>query len=290
MLPSEGSLAFVLARPWLCWGLLPVASACSAYVLTSLLLEWYIRRPGMDTKLILYDSVKKKVDEKEKESAESRIALAEECQKQTDKFSGKPMSLFLQWRYGVWVTAGPSATLLAVLLLAPGMDYVAGDFSQKLQPLTMARHFLSLAFVCDFFLYWGHRIQHEVPYLWKNVHAQHHQLGTPTPAGTIFIHDLDATLQASLPLLLGGLLVRPHPVLYWLYIFCHIANNVQNHSGVDCEKDALFRVVTGRCLPLRSSARHHDAHHRFSNYGGKAKNFAEMFWIWDWAFGTLRRL
>ena len=46
-------------------------------------------------------------------------------------------------------------------------------------------------------LYWGHRIQHEIPALWK-LHAMHHGLETPTPMGTIFIDPIDATLQVRL--------------------------------------------------------------------------------------------
>ncbi len=55
---------------------------------------------------------------------------------------------------------------------------------------------LTLALVVgDFFLYWGHRVQHESQYLYDNHHSFHHSLVTPTPAGTLYIDSIDATLQ-----------------------------------------------------------------------------------------------
>lgn len=87
-----------------------------------------------------------------------------------------------------------------------------------------------------------------------------------------------------------GIIVSPgpgvHPITYWLYILFHISNNVQNHSGIN---NFWFDLITLKVLPGRSANSHHDMHHRFGNYGRGAKNYAEMFWIWDWSFGTLRR-
>ena len=80
------------------------------------------------------------------------------------------------------------------------------------------------------------------------------------------------------------LLIRPHPVTYWVFTMLRIAENVVNHSGLDC---TLLNVVTLKCLPLRAAVAHHDAHHRFSNYSRNAKNYGEAFWVWDWLFGTL---
>ena len=37
------------------------------------------------------------------------------------------------------------------------------------------------------------------------------------------------------------------------------------------------------------SARSHDLHHYYSNYGTNSKNYGENFWLWDWAFGTLTK-
>jgi sterol desaturase/sphingolipid hydroxylase (fatty acid hydroxylase superfamily) len=142
----------------------------------------------------------------------------------------------------------------------------------------------ALQLMGDFFLYWGHRIQHEIPYLWKNFHSLHHTLDTPTPLGTIYIDSIDATLQGAFPILLSTAILRPHPLSAYIYTFLRLAENVVNHSGLE---SGLLNTVLLKFLPGRASVTHHDYHHKFSNYTGNAKNYAEFFWIWDYIFGTL---
>jgi sterol desaturase/sphingolipid hydroxylase (fatty acid hydroxylase superfamily) len=144
--------------------------------------------------------------------------------------------------------------------------------------------FVALQLIGDFLLYWGHRIQHDIPYLWKNFHSLHHTLDTPTPIGTIYIDSVDATLQGALPLLLSTAIVRPHPLTAYAYTIWRLAENVVNHSGLE---STLLNVLFLKFLPGRASVSHHDYHHKFSNYSGNAKNYAEFFWIWDYLFGTL---
>lgn len=151
--------------------------------------------------------------------------------------------------------------------------------------------FVSMSFVGDFFLYWGHRIQHEIPFLWEHCHKLHHTLDAPSPLGTLYINHIDATLQGALPMLLATVICQPNLVVMYIYIFLRIAENVMNHTGLSWP---LLDIIFLKVLPFRASVAHHDAHHKFSNYGAKekswanAKNYAEMFWIWDYLFGTLR--
>ena len=93
----------------------------------------------------------------------------------------------------------------------------------------------------------------------------------------------DAALQANLPILFAGLLVRGHPYSMYLMIAARIADNVHNHSGLD---SPLLNLLFLKVLPFRGSVTHHDSHHRFSNYTSNAKNYGEYFWIWDYMFGT----
>ena len=123
-----------------------------------------------------------------------------------------------------------------------------------------------------------------VPYLWKHNHSLHHRIHTPTPASTVFIDPLDATLQGGLPIIVATAVVRPHWLTFCVYTGVRIAENVCNHSGLD---ERFVDVVTLRVLPGRARMKHHDHHHQFSNYGPSAKNFGEMFWVWDWMHGTL---
>ena len=128
------------------------------------------------------------------------------------------------------------------------------------------------------------QVQHESEYLWKNYHSFHHSIGTPSPVSTLYIDEVDATLQGSLPIMFACLIIRPHPVTYSIFAGLRVAENVINHTGLD---SSLMNILTLKCLPLRASIAHHDAHHRFSNYSRNAKNYAESFWVFDWMFGTL---
>ena len=146
--------------------------------------------------------------------------------------------------------------------------------------------FVALQIVGDLFLYLGHRVQHENEWLWKNCHSMHHQLATPSLVGTAYIHPLDVTLQTSIPILLAGIVTQAHPITFAIYTFMRVAENTVNHSGLDC---TFVNIATLKFLPGRASTRHHDQHHRFSNYGRNAKNYGENFIIFDWLFQTLRK-
>ena len=73
-----------------------------------------------------------------------------------------------------------------------------------------ALQLLAMHVAGDFFLYWGHRCQHEglgvlvglppakSPWLWVSVHALHHTVRAPTPFATLYLHPLDTLLQVSL--------------------------------------------------------------------------------------------
>lgn len=97
---------------------------------------------------------------------------------------------------------------------------------------------------------------------------------------------MDATLQGGLPMVLAAIVTQPHPLVFTFYIFTRIAENVVNHSGLD---HWFVNLITLKCIPGRASIAHHDGHHKYSNYKGKAKNYGENFWIWDWVFGTMRK-
>lgn len=184
-------------------------------------------------------------------------------------------------------TLGPTAILNSILsyFISKHFLFVKGEIENNLNYPTLGSSifiFLLLELIGDFFLYLGHRIQHEVPILWK-FHAFHHKIDTPSPISTLFIDPVDATLQGALPLIAAYAIVKPHPLIFYAYIIARIAENVLNHSGLDC---FLIDLVSFKFLPLRAKISHHDRHHKYSNYAGKAKNYGENFVIWDYIFGT----
>eukprot|EP00041_Stephanoeca_diplocostata_P021851 m.516050 g.516050 ORF g.516050 m.516050 type:complete len:235 (+) comp21927_c0_seq9:235-939(+) len=155
----------------------------------------------------------------------------------------------------------------------------------RLYRMQFAADCVLMCIVNDFFLYWGHRIQHENKWLWENFHSLHHTINTPTPWSTIYIHPVDASLQGAIPIITAALAVQPSLLSFYAFVAFRVSENAANHSGLDgvTALDVAFLKI----LPLRADFKHHDYHHRFSNYAGNAKNFGEGFWFWDWIFGSL---
>eukprot|EP00759_Apiculatamorpha_spiralis_P003974 PhF_6_TR12255/c0_g1_i1/m.19419 len=258
-------VSYVEENKFLCWGLLP--SLCVAISFTTIigLMELLIRIPFMQRYMIVYG--------KDKKPRNEWIAQTQQKVPFTTQLRSSMIS--------VW---GP-LNLLSATVNAYLFDFVVGPPDTVFPSLTtFAVQICLMALVADFFLYWGHRVQHMNEYLWKNCHSVHHTLATPTSAGTAYINDIDTILQAASSIIGCCLVVRPHPVAFWLYCGFHVGNNALNHSGLDCW---WLNILTLKVLPFRCSNTLHDAHHRYSNYGKNAKNFAEMFWIWDYVFGTL---
>mmetsp|Transcript_30462 Transcript_30462/g.59525 ORF Transcript_30462/g.59525 Transcript_30462/m.59525 type:complete len:273 (+) Transcript_30462:13-831(+) len=258
-------LHHVVMTPWLCWGLMPGLSAAVGYLMVGLAFECVLHYSliGSDS-LITYGAKPR------------RPAL--------DKTREK-VSLSVQFKVALMNIFGRSFVINSIFSWLLFSNLV-GTPADALPALTEFLVQLGVMLVInDFALYWGHRIQHESEYLWKNFHSKHHELDTPTPFSTLYIADEDATLQGALPILLAGVVVRPHPVTLWTFIFCRVAENVSNHSGIDTW---WFNLMTLKALPLRASVRHHDSHHKYSNYSKNAKNYGESFWVWDYLFGTHR--
>lgn len=189
-----------------------------------------------------------------------------------------------QRNLSIWSVSGPQ-NIVGVIAARFVFPLVVPEPQTLLPPLgAFLAQFVLLALLADLGLYWGHRIQHQNEWLWKHCHSVHHRLRTPSSWSTAYIEGRDSALQATLPLLLSGLIVRPHPITYSLYVAFHLGNNAWNHSGIDA---TWLNILSLKFLPFRCANTLHDAHHRFSGYGKGAKNFGEMFWLWDWVFGTL---
>ena len=196
------------------------------------------------------------------------------------------VDVWTQAKGAAWLISGPTAMLgsAAGAFLFPAVMPAVTTAWPTLREFAVQMAIMELA--GDFGLYWGHRIQHQSVYLWENFHSLHHTIRTPSPISTTFIDSTDATLQATLPLLVGAIVARAHPASFWVYCAVRVGENVLNHSGME---SPLLSLLSLKCLPFRAGTAFHDQHHRYSNYAGNAKNFAEGFVFWDWAFGTASR-
>lgn len=249
---------------WVLWGVLPVAAAILGYFIPAICLEGLLRTSWAQERFL------------RRPSGGRQDAI--------QKVHEEVATTWKQVRVACWVLFGPTG-LLNGMIGAICLPVICGEHNPAWPSIhVILIHLCLMQLVGDFFLYWGHRVQHEVPFLWKHCHSFHHKVHTPTPFSAVYIDPTDATLQAGLPILLSAAVVRPHPYTFAVYSFLRVAENVVNHCGLE---SGFVNAVTLKWLPGRASISHHDGHHLYSNRAAGAKNFAENFWIWDWAFGTL---
>jgi len=125
-----------------------------------------------------------------------------------------------------------------------------------------------LAFT-DTSIYWIHRLEHDIPIIYKYIHKPHHQWYVPTPYAAIAFHPVDGWLQ-SLPYHIFPFIFPLHKVLYLcLFVFVQLWT-ISIHDGVDFKPGS---IVNG--------ALHHTYHHSKFNY-----NYGQFFTFWDKIGGT----
>lgn len=252
--------------PGLVWGIGPILAYIFSYAFHALILEFIIYIPF---------GTKYAIDYPKSGTREEALVRTH------DK-----VPIMKQFTTVVGELVGPTAIFNGALAY-----FLASTFLKQEIPLLPASPWhvvidlILMHIVNDFFLYWGHRLQHEIPFLWENFHSVHHSVETPTPLGTIYIHSIDATLQGALPLLFTAMIFRTHPLTCYLHVFFRIGDNVVNHCGLEAP---WINTLALKFLPGRATVSHHDAHHKYGHYGKNAKNYAEFFWVWDYIFGTLR--
>jgi len=196
-----------ITQEFLCYGVGPAICFNIGFWIPSLILEFFIRIKIFESSLIKYD---KKSGRKEKlNSTHKKITLKAQILKSLN------------------TTLGPTAISNSIIsyLISKFILFKEGDIQKNLtypNLQTFLINFILLELIGDFFLYFGHRVQHEIPFLWK-FHSLHHQLDTPTPISTLFIDPVDATLQGALPMMLAFMILTPHPFIFYTYIIFRIA-------------------------------------------------------------------
>lgn len=265
-------LSSFLGNPWLCWGVGPYLSSALGYFLTVAVLEVVIRTKAAAPLLISYGKT-------------PRLQEIDTLRETVAPFG-------VQLRTSAMHLLGPNGIVNCIILsmlasqfiCSPDEGTTCNEWATYPDWVQWACGMAAMVVINDGALYWGHRIQHESDFLWRHCHMKHHSIGIPSPVSTVYIDPIDATLQGAIPMMLAALLVRPHPITFYTFVFQRVSENCLNHSGLDSKvADVLFL----KCLFGRAAVAHHDAHHRFSNYSRNAKNYGEAFWVWDWLFGTL---
>jgi lathosterol oxidase len=140
---------------------------------------------------------------------------------------------------------------------------------------TMITILIFLVFT-DSCIYWIHRLEHDIPWVYKNIHKPHHAWKVPSPFAAYAFHPLDGYVQ-SVPY---HLFVFFYPMNVFLYLTMFVLVQLWTigiHDSVDFIGDKrgswISKVVNG--------SMHHTIHHSRFVY-----NYGQYFTFWDRAFGS----
>ncbi|MCF6174767.1 MAG: sterol desaturase family protein [Victivallaceae bacterium] len=121
-----------------------------------------------------------------------------------------------------------------------------------------------------------HNLLHRVNFLW-NIHKLHHSIMTMDWIGNFRFHYLEIIVYRSLtwlPLIILGVDQR---VILPMAIITTLIGNL-NHSNI--------RISWGPLVYIINSSRMHIWHHDKICHKKYGQNFAIVFSLWDWLFGT----
>jgi len=158
---------------------------------------------------------------------------------------------------GLWTLFIPCGP---ILLLG-----VIGD-SPKLTPIPSWKTIIPQVFFCqvmeDLCFYTSHRILHEVPYLYKNIHKQHHEFTAPFAWTGAYAHPLEFLLGNALPASAGALVLLPfgillHPLVMWVWLALRVYYVTDAHCGYSFPWGLENIFGFAICGPA-----HHDYHHK----------------------------
>ena len=146
----DAALRLFMSTPWLYWGAGPTLSAIVGFMSVAMFCEWAVRQPWAQSSLIVYSDEGNRLQD----VAKTQSVVSAEEQRNTT----------------LWTVAGPTNILSAIAvryifpLVVPEPTTLLPSLVQFLC------HFVLLALIADFGLYWGHRIQHENAWLWEHCH------------------------------------------------------------------------------------------------------------------------
>eukprot|EP01091_Cochliopodium_minus_P009780 TRINITY_DN2483_c0_g1_i1.p1 TRINITY_DN2483_c0_g1~~TRINITY_DN2483_c0_g1_i1.p1 ORF type:complete len:277 (+),score=31.75 TRINITY_DN2483_c0_g1_i1:44-874(+) len=138
-------------------------------------------------------------------------------------------------------------------------------------PYMLFSAFLYIAFT-DGGIYWIHRFLHTFPWLYKNIHKEHHKWIVITPYAALAFHPIDGTAQ-SIPYLIFPWFFPIHKVLYVSLYFFVMLWTIGIHDKISFVRNS---VVNGSA--------HHNLHHTHYSY-----NYGQFFTLWDRLGGSFRQ-
>jgi len=135
-------------------------------------------------------------------------------------------------------------------------------------------HQLAALLVFDFEYYLWHLIHHRVRWLYRNVHALHHEYSSPSVWVTEYLHPYElfsiGVFTTTSPMLFGA-----HPLTIWAFMQFSIIISIDDHCGYD------LPLLPHNWMPFWGGSIKHDMHHR-----RPLTNYQPFFNWFDRIFGT----
>ncbi len=145
--------------------------------------------------------------------------------------------------------------------------------------MTVVRDLLISLALNDTGFYWAHRALH-TPWLYKNIHKQHHQFKQPVASAAEWAHPVEDVLGNMCPTLIGCFLMGSHMyvTLFWLWL--RLWKSMDAHCGYSLPPP--LSIWHG--LPGMLGSDMHDFHHESKE--GMNSCFGAMTTFWDSFCGT----
>jgi sterol desaturase/sphingolipid hydroxylase (fatty acid hydroxylase superfamily) len=137
--------------------------------------------------------------------------------------------------------------------------------------------FLAYFILSDFIEWIVHNLLHRVKVLWE-FHKLHHSIIVMDWIGNFRFHWMEIVVYKSIkyfPLIIMGVQAE---IIFLIAIFSTLIGNL-NHSNFKTDWGILRYVI--------NSPRLHVWHHDVVFHKKSGQNFAIVFSIWDWIFGTI---
>ncbi|XP_060709646.1 cholesterol 25-hydroxylase-like protein 1, member 1 [Hemiscyllium ocellatum] len=135
---------------------------------------------------------------------------------------------------------------------------------------------LSCLLVFDFQYYCWHLLHHKSRWLYKNLHAIHHEYVAPFSWATQYLGGWEL-LTVGFWSSTTPLLFKCHPLTMWAFMLLSVWMSVEDHAGYNLPWGLHKIIPWGLC----GGAPAHDLHHQNPN-----TNFAPFFTHLDRVFGT----
>jgi len=170
-----------------------------------------------------------------------------------------------------------AAALLGFADRGLGLDWIKSLADVRLLATRPPWQQFAVFLVAKDFLEWCiHNLLHRVPWLWE-FHKLHHSIEELDWIGNMRFHWMEIVVYKGLSYLPLVLLGVDHRVVFWVAVFSTLVGHL-NHANLDLSWGPLGYVV--------NSPRFHVWHHDVILHGRAGQNFAIVFTLWDWLFGT----